>query len=589
MISRHTLAAFIAVFLLNTLSFSQPADAPVMPISDLKAGQRGEVWTVFKGSNPEPFSVQVTGVIENALGPGKNLILCELTDPRVQNMGAVAGMSGSPLYIDGHIVGVLSYQIQRFETVRYAGFTPISDMLEVSALPSAFQGPGGTPIPIRGLRDGRSGKVSAEDFSPMTPAFSVAGLSPEVAAAFSSQFSALGLGAVGLGGHADGGSNPSLTVTEDLKPGDVVAAALSVGDVSVAATGTVSHVDGNRILAFGHPMLSLGETELPMTAAKVVTILPSQLNSIKVSNTGQVIGSFSQDRLSGIYGEIGRAPHLVPIDVELPARLSHKTLHFAVVRHEQVLPVIAAAGLTQAVSGSNEAGFTHGFRLVTTVEFPGAEPFTMSQYYPGPQGFQQGVSDFVTRLQQCLYNPFERTFPDHIRFSVEETPEVPLGFIENFQVSRAQAEPGARITATVNWHGFQETPQSETLTIPVAPEWAGKELDVVLVPGPMLDEMTGHPRNPSVSDYRNFDDFLAAQRHHRETDGMYLAVVEHTRLFSDQHSLTPDMPASLERIAHRSDDTRFQRRDAVTALWESNVLSGRVFTTQYRKSLQVTD
>jgi hypothetical protein len=560
-----------------------------MPISELHAGQRGEVWTVFKGSEPEPFSVQVSGVIDNALGPGKNLILCELTDPRVQNMGAVAGMSGSPLYIDGRIVGVLSYQIQRFETVRYAGFTPISDMLEVSALPPAFSGPGGSALPIRGLRDGRGTKASADEFSPLSPAFAVSGLSPDVAAAFSSQFSALGLGAVGLGGHADGTAGSTLTVTEDLKPGDVVAAALSVGDISVAATGTVSHVEGNRILAFGHPMLSLGETELPMIAAQVVTILPSQLNSIKVSNTGAVIGSFSQDRLSGIYGEIGRAPHLVPIDVELPSRLRHKTLHFAVVRHEQVLPVIAAAGLTQAVSGSNEAGFTHGFRLVTTVEFPGAEPFVMSQLYPGPQGFQQGVSDFVGRLQQCLYNPYERTFPDHIRFSVEETPEVPLGFIENFQVSRAQAEPGANLTATVTWHGFQDREESETVAFAVPPEWAGKELDVVLVPGPMLDEMTGRPRNPSATDYRNFDDFLAAQSQHRATDGLYLAVVEHTRLFSDQHALTPEMPASLERIAHRTDENRFQHREAVAALWETNILAGRVFNNQFRKSLQVTE
>jgi len=112
---------------------AQPADAPVLPLVELHPGMKGEVWTVFKGRDPEPFAVQVTGILRNALGPGKSMILCELTDPRVQGMGAVAGMSGSPLYIDGKLAGVLSYQIQRFETVRYAGFTPISDMLEISA------------------------------------------------------------------------------------------------------------------------------------------------------------------------------------------------------------------------------------------------------------------------------------------------------------------------------------------------------------------------------------------------------------------------------------------------------------------------
>ena len=108
---------------------AQPVDAPSLPLDELKPGQHGEVWTVFKGTKPEPFAVEVTGVLRNALGPGKSLILCQLTDPRVQNMGAVAGMSGSPLYIDGKLAGALSYQLQRFETVRYAGFTPVDDLI----------------------------------------------------------------------------------------------------------------------------------------------------------------------------------------------------------------------------------------------------------------------------------------------------------------------------------------------------------------------------------------------------------------------------------------------------------------------------
>src|SRR2546426_562062 len=126
------LRLFPACFLVvGRLFASQPANAVVIPLDQLKPGQHGEVWTVFKGTEPEPFSVEVTGILRNALGPGKSLILCQLTDPRVQNMGAVAGMSGSPLYIDGKLAGALSYQIQRFETVRHAGFTPAADLAEV--------------------------------------------------------------------------------------------------------------------------------------------------------------------------------------------------------------------------------------------------------------------------------------------------------------------------------------------------------------------------------------------------------------------------------------------------------------------------
>src|SRR5262245_20587818 len=132
------LVSFLLALSAFAVARAQPADAPLLPLDDLKPGQRGEVWTVFRGTQPEPFAVEVTGVVRNALGPGKSLILCQLTDPRVQGMGAVAGMSGSPLYIDGKLAGALSYQVQRFETTRYAGFTPAADLAEVQAKAAAL-------------------------------------------------------------------------------------------------------------------------------------------------------------------------------------------------------------------------------------------------------------------------------------------------------------------------------------------------------------------------------------------------------------------------------------------------------------------
>src|SRR5688572_15652272 len=128
---RHTRFLIVFAALSRAVFAQQPTDAPVLSLDELKPGQQGEVWTVFQGTEPEPFKVEVTGVLRNALGPGKSLIVCQLTDPRVQKMGAVAGMSGSPPYIDGKLAGALSYQIQRFETVRHAGFTPAADLDEV--------------------------------------------------------------------------------------------------------------------------------------------------------------------------------------------------------------------------------------------------------------------------------------------------------------------------------------------------------------------------------------------------------------------------------------------------------------------------
>ena len=567
---------------------AQPVNAPLLPLSEVQPGMKGEVWTVFKGHDAESFAVAVTGILRNALGPGKSMILCELTDPRVQSMGAVAGMSGSPLYLDGKLAGVLSYQIQRFETVRYAGFTPISDMLEVSALPPGREGL--TPIPIKGERQGARGAGDfSAPFTPMTPAFALGGLAPDVAAALEPQFSALGLNVTALGGN-DSGTDASPTASpRSLRPGDVVAVALATGDISLAGTGTVSHVDGNRILAFGHPLLSLGATELPMASAEVVTILPSQLNSIKITNTGGIIGAFSQDRLSGIFGELGRKAPMVAVEVVFPQRSSRKALHFEVVRHEQLLPAIAATGLAQAVMGSNESGFSRGFKVTTTVDFPGTAPVEMSQLYPGPQGFRQGLTEFVGNLSLWLFNPYERVFPDHIRFSIEDTAETPLGSIEQMLVSRTTAAPGERVDLTVGWRGFQRDGASEQVSLDIPRDWAGKELEVILTTGPALDELTGRQRAVPIAQLRSFEEYISALRSFRSSDGLYLAVVEKARLMTDQRATTPDMPGSLERIARNADEARYQRRDAFTPLWEQRLLPGRLFNIMVRRPLSITD
>ena len=571
--------------------FAQPANAPLISINELQPGMKGEVWTVFKGSTPEPFSVQVSGILRNALGPGKSLILCELTDPRVQLMGAVAGMSGSPLYVEGKLAGVLSYQIQHFETVRYAGFTPISDMLEVSSMPAFKDITAPEPIPVTSVRNSRATDLGSNEFAPMTPTFSVGGLAPNVAAALEPRFQALGLNISGLGGNmgSGDGDNPPLTLPKELHPGSVVAVALAIGDITIAGTGTVSHVDGNRILAFGHPMLSLGATELPMASAEIVTILPSQFNSVKVSNTGGIIGSFSQDRLSGIYGEIGRKPEMVPIEVDFPGRMNRKALHFQVVRNEQILPVIAASGLAQAVMGSNESGFARGFKVTTNVDFPGSEPVELTQIYSGPQGFNQGLGDFVGLLTMSLFNPYERIFPDHIRFSVEDTPDTPQGVVEQMQLSRSEATPGEHVDFTVAWRGFQRPEESAVVGLDVPPEWAGKNLEVVLTTGPVLDELTGKSHSLQVTELRSFEEYLSALRSFRDTDGLYLAVVEKSRVFTDQREATQDMPGSLERIARNADESRFQRRDVLTPLWEKQILPGRLFNVNLHKPLTITD
>ncbi|MBI5693910.1 MAG: hypothetical protein HZC55_27875 [Verrucomicrobia bacterium] len=565
---------------------SPPTDAAAFPLEELKAGQRGEVWTVFRGTRPEPFAVEVTGVVRNALGPGKALIICQLTDPRVQNMGAVAGMSGSPLYIEGRLAGALSYQIQRFETVRHAGFTPVNDLDEVKR--KAARG----ATTVSDVVPAPSGDVGGT-YQPLRPVFTLGGLSPQVAELFAPRLAALGINTLALGGSSPSPGADGTAADREapaLLPGAAVSVALATGDITLAGTGTVSRVQERQVTAFGHPMMSLGDVALPMCAAEVVAILPSQMQSVKVANTGRVIGTILQDRLSAVSGVLGAGPDMTRVEVTVkPIRGAARTLRFQVARQQQLTPVVVAAGVTQAILGSNDGGFASGFRLRSNVSFPAAAALAFQTLYSGPQGFAQGLNEFIQSLAANLQNPYARTFPEQVEFSIEPLEANPAVTLDQFQLSRSQVPAGGVVQATLAWRDWQGAAHREIIDLPIDAAWAGRQLEVILAPGRVLDELTGRPRVVAAAELRSFGAYLEALRDDRPTDGLCLAVVQKTSLFSDQTVATPEVPGSIERIARAADENRFRRREAVLPLWEKHVLPGRLSGAVHRRPLTVLE
>lgn len=571
---------------------AQPVSGDPLPLSEVKAGQRGEVWTVFQGTKPEPFAVEVTGIVRNALGPGKSIILCRLTDPRVQNMGAVAGMSGSPLYIDGKYAGALSYQVQQFETVRYAGFTPAADMAEVSDRVDEAAPAQGAAAADPGAAPGPTGASST--FQAMRPVFALGGVSPRTAEIMAPQFASLGIGVVSLGGSGPAaGSDPSTppdAALPGLRPGDAVSVALTTGDITLAGTGTVSRVDGNRIVAFGHPMLGMGDVQFPMCSADVVAILPSNLQSVKIANIGPVIGCISQDRLSAVSGTLGAGPEMTEVEVVAGRRgAAPRTIRFQVVREKRVAPMIMLTGVVESVFGSNDAAPAEGFRIVTTVTFSPTQVVSREAVYAGQQGFVAGLIEFLGSLSGELQNPFEKALPRRVDFRVEPLDANPAVTVEQFQVSRTVVRAGETLEVTLGWRSFQGARESSTVRIPVDPSWAGRTLEVVAVPGRVLDELTGHGHVFRPGQLRSFDAYLDGMRDSRPEDGLCIAVVEKSALFFDQDVATPDVPASIERIAGGFDSTRYQRREALVSLWETRVLQGKVSFTDFHRTVRVEE
>src|SRR2546423_3080608 len=299
--------------------------ATQMPIGEVRPGMVGIGRTVFDGKHVEEFKAHIIGVLENVIGTHRNLILAKLEGGPLANTGVIAGMSGSPVYIEGRLVGAVSYALGQFSKEPIAGITPIAEMTDATAFndvrPAAAKVHVEFPLTRENLdtafrralnwnrpfadRPGEAALVGASAINgvpgaeigtllrPIATPLIMSGFQPEVADLLGGAFGAQGFIPTGRGALGRAGEKP---YEGPLKAGDAIGVMLVSGDLELGATGTVTHVDGDKGYAFGHPMYNLGPTEYPMARAYTYTVLPSLFSSMKLSGTSDVIGTFLQDR-----------------------------------------------------------------------------------------------------------------------------------------------------------------------------------------------------------------------------------------------------------------------------------------------------
>jgi hypothetical protein len=377
----------------------------MMPVSDVKKGMKGYGLTVFEGNKVEKFDVEIIGVL-NQIGPGQDLILARVDAPIIRRAGVMAGMSGSPIYIDGKVIGALAYSWQ-FAKEPVAGITPIGEMLKI-----AEAGPGGATIAaaaprmtgaafLDAITNGKSETVfeklltdlSARQMSSVGGAqrislpISLGSFAPETITRFGKHLDNMGFVSVPMGAST-ASKSASIDGKKLFAPGDPVGAVLVNGDFGVAATGTVTHVDGNRVYAFGHPFLDMGEISFPMAQADVVGFLPSLASSFKFANTGNVVGALRQDRAPGIMGFIGESAPMLPVELIVEGSGPSKTYRVNVVRHPQLSPLMLAMAADSVVANAQRAAGERTVVLDSEIKLKGFEPIRLREGWAGAQARQ---------------------------------------------------------------------------------------------------------------------------------------------------------------------------------------------------------
>ena len=418
--------------------------AEALPLSDVRPGMQGVGRTVFEGARVDEFGVRILGVLENAVGPRQSLILARLEGGPLAETGVIAGMSGSPVFVDGKLIGAVAYSFP-FGKEPIAGITPIADMIEAaaSAAPRAASsrvGPAdagalAAPLdraavaaalrrPVPAVRSLDPGAFRGE---PLPPGLAGAALRPLALPLVFSGFEpdtfdwARGIfAAMGFAPVMGGGGSNAPGPVPDLAPGAAVGVSLVEGDLDLSVTGTVTDIDQGRVYAFGHPFYNLGPTRFPLKRAWVYSVFPSLQVSWKIATTLDAVGTMDQDRATAISGRLGEAPRMIPVEVRLRSpRTSERTFRFRMVDDELFTPVLGYVSLLSVLQGHERAFGAATLRIDARLVLDGGREVRLHDVVASSQPAQQAAAVLAGPLALLVGNDFAKVTLERVEVSTD--------------------------------------------------------------------------------------------------------------------------------------------------------------------------
>ncbi len=478
------------------------ASPPILDVSGIHPGQTGYGLCDFGGgAGVKRFGVEILGVMRE-YAPKQDLILARLTGNNLEKSGVIAGMSGSPVYIEDKLIGAVAYGWP-FSEEAIAGITPIASMLDIRHVPANPPVPIGAPTPAGAHAQAASllSTFSSGDFVPAFralvarafPGSESAGpagwsplaiplsLSPFSASdpLFSDAFRRAGFLPAPTGAAfpasgaspAPGASSAAAAgpAAAPLQPGSSVATILISGDMTMAATGTVTWVDGGNVLAFGHPFLSMGPVEMPMADSEVIGVLPSMYRSFKFASTGKVLGSISQDRSTGILGSFGSSASMVPVRVSIASESAPtQTYHFQVVQNSMLTPILAAMAIDTTLSTLEKSTGERTLVWKSSIATPG-RTIHYDSVFSGLNAKDQAVSAMALLTNYLMANEFHDLAIDGINVSIEHSDELKSARITEVEPEKDRVRPGETVKVRVGLQDFRGTARHLTLSLPIPP------------------------------------------------------------------------------------------------------------------------
>jgi hypothetical protein len=475
--ARVLLVAFVVAVLGGLVAAQKTAepstkDPRFFELEDLRPGMKGTASTVFSGTEPEQFGVEILGVLPGFPAPRQSAIIARLTGANVEKTGVFAGMSGSPVYIDNKLVGAIAFSFP-FSKDPIAGITPIQQMIDIfekgtagqiqrpkepravsfsqlasndwkATLPK--QAVGSTSLMASVSEGSRLIPLMGQQMTPIATPVVFGGVSQESLAIFAPQLMANGLYPVsGVGGSA--GMTPMARATDKtLVPGTSVSVQLVRGDYSIAASGTVTFRDNNRIYAFGHPFLSLGASDMPMSETAVVTVISNLNNSFKLSVPGAMMGSISQDRASGVFGQLGQAPKMIPVKINLhTSRDRTETYAYEIANDSFLTPLLLNITVFNTITSSERGLGDSTISIKGAINIKGQEPVEVDHRFSAGNAPILAAGSVAGPMSSLLASGFDDVQIEGVTLDISSTDTKYAGTLERIALSKTEAHRGEKI------------------------------------------------------------------------------------------------------------------------------------------------
>jgi hypothetical protein len=587
--------------------------AEVLPLAEVRPGMEGTGRTVFQGAEVEEFGVRILGVLDNAVGPRQSLILARLDGGPLAETGVIQGMSGSPVFIDGKLVGAVAYSFP-FGKEPIAGITPFAEMVEATrvetprapsarfrsildhgglsapldrdAIAAAFERPlrAVVPGPFRG--ESLPASLSGAALQPLSLPLVFSGFDASAFEWARGLFASLGFAPV-LGAGAS--SSAALGPLPDLEPGGAVGVSLIEGDLDLSATGTITHIDRDRVYAFGHPFYNLGPTRFPMKKAYVYSIFPSLQTSWKISAVLDEVGTVDQDRATAIAGRIGAGPRMISTSVALSSEHGgDRTFRFRMVEDELFTPLLAYMSFLSVIQGHERAFGTATLRLDARIALEDGREVLLSDIVAADQPAPKAAGLLAGPLTLLVTNRFEEVTVESLEVTVKADEAN-----RSARIVRAWVEPegdrirpGTEATLKVLLRTHRGELETQTLAVPIPKSAPAGSYGLLVADAATLNAVEKREmRQPFVP--RDLDQLVRRLNQLRSGHRVYARLTRPDRGAIVGGEYLPALPPSVLSVMRSPDQGTSVVPLATRAVWSGQIETDHAVSGARRLKLTV--